>query len=130
MSKRYVVSISKTRREAVGSEAKKWGLKINQYVEYALLFFSNNKINPEGYSPGKEFDTFQLLASSTANILSKIEDLERSLIQNRSEELLRIKALQEVILNIIIEKNIEPELKNQLQKEIIDYIEETVKSGK
>lgn len=130
MAERYVVTVSKTLHQKVGEEADRYELSRKEYVQNALAYFVHRKINPATYEPGKEFDTVQVLKYSTEKIISLIAALEQNRLLEITEEIVRGRLLQETQLNLLIEKFIEPEHREQLQKEIIEYVENVIKNSK
>lgn len=123
MPERYVVSVSKTLHEKIGEEAGKLKMKRKDYVQSALVFFANRKINPATYDPGREFDLVQILKKSTEQILANMEHQSSTTPKQLVEEIVRGRLLQEAQLNLLIEKLIEPELREKVQKDIINYVE-------
>jgi hypothetical protein len=115
-------------REKVGEEANRLDMKIKDYVQNALVFFVTRKINPATYDPGKEFDLVQIMKQSSDKMLNKIAEQEDNVLMKITEEMIRTRLLQEAQINILIEKLIEPEFKEKMQKEIAEYVEETLKS--
>ncbi len=130
MPERYVISVSKTLHKKIGEEADKLKMHRKDYVQSALVFFTSRKINPTTYNPGKEFDLIQLVKQSTEQILNKKESGNRASSDQFIEEIIRGRLLQEVQLNILIEKLIEPELREKLHKDVIDYVENNMRNIK
>ena len=126
MAERYVVSVSKTLHEKVGAEVDRLNMSRKEYVQGALVFFTTRKINPVTYDPGKEFDLVQTVKKSTEKVLAKLEQRENNIPKELVEEVVRGRLLQEAQLNLLIEKLIEPELRERVQKDIISYIEDTL----
>lgn len=129
MAERYVVTISKTLHQKVGEESERYDMTMKDYVQNALAFFVNRKINPATYEPGKEFDTIQVLKHSAEKIMHSIANLEQNILLKIAEEVVRGRLLQEAQINLLIEKLIEPENRDQLQKEIIEFVEKTINNS-
>lgn len=130
MPDRYVVTISKTLHQKVGEESEHLDMHRKDYVQNALAFFANRKINPATYDPGKEFDLVQIVKHNTEHIASLIQEQQQVILVKMTEEIVRGRLLQEAQLNLMIEKLIEPELREQLQREIIEYVEKTLELSK
>lgn len=130
MPDRYVVTISKTLHQKVGEESDRLDMNRKEYVQNALAFFANRKINPATYDPGKEFDLVQTVKQSMEKIATLIIEQDQDLLMKMTEEIVRARLLQEAQLNLMIEKLIEPEVRENLQKEVIEYVENALKKAK
>lgn len=124
MSKRYVISISKTQHEKVSEQSDLYALSMREYCEAALHFFSSRGINPVSYNPAKEFDTVQVLKKSTDRIISFIKFQEQNILSKLIEEVVMVRLLQEGQLNLLIENLVAEEDKVGTQQAIVEYVEQ------
>ncbi len=116
--------------QKVSEQAELADSKLKEYAEASMMFFASRGINPLTYKPRMEFDIIQTQKKSTDKIISFIKHQEQTLLQKITEEVVRGRLYQDALIVLLVDHIIDPNLREEKLKEIVDYVENMMKTNK